>query len=161
MEQLQVVEMKIKGMPCDSCQAHVEHALRSVPGVATAKVPGWKSGRATVTAAPGVTAEQLTESVREAGYRADELSLQSESPKQPAGDWGRDVDYDLVVIGTGGGGMAAAIRAAELGRTVCIIESGVNIRIMYRSFISVIEKVGLVCQQGLQGSVVVDLKRFH
>ena len=31
---------------------------------------------------------------------------------------------DLLVIGTGGAGMAAAIRGAELGRTVTIVESG-------------------------------------
>ncbi|GIX48433.1 MAG: hypothetical protein KatS3mg131_2644 [Candidatus Tectimicrobiota bacterium] len=33
-------------------------------------------------------------------------------------------DYDLLVIGTGGGGMAAAIRGAELGARVAIVEAG-------------------------------------
>lgn len=36
------------------------------------------------------------------------------------------IDYDLIVIGTGGAGMGAAIKAAELGRTVCIVEAGVT-----------------------------------
>ena len=68
--EIQTVEMTIKGMTCDSCQAHVEHALQGVSGVKRVNVPGWKSAHATVTAAPGVTSEQLTESVRDAGYRA-------------------------------------------------------------------------------------------
>lgn len=125
MEQMQIVELRINGMTCDSCRTHVEHALQSVAGVETVEVPGWKSGRATITAAPEVTAEDLTRSVRDAGYRADELSRRSAAPKEPAKDGGRDVDYDLVVIGTGSGGMAAAIKAAEMDRKVCIIESGV------------------------------------
>jgi len=128
MEQLQIVEMEIKGMTCDSCQTHVEHALTGVSGVAAVEVPGWKSGHATVTASPGVTAEQLVRSVQDAGYRAEELSRRTAIPAEPAEpreDGGRGIDYDLLVIGTGSGGMAAAIRAAEMGRTVCIIESGV------------------------------------
>jgi mercuric reductase len=33
-------------------------------------------------------------------------------------------DYDLVVIGSGGGAMAAAIRAHDLGRSVLLVEQG-------------------------------------
>ncbi|MGO3321141.1 MAG: FAD-dependent oxidoreductase, partial [Microbacterium gubbeenense] len=33
-----------------------------------------------------------------------------------------DSTYDLVVLGGGSGGYAAALRAAELGRTVAIVE---------------------------------------
>ncbi|NOZ49519.1 MAG: mercury(II) reductase, partial [Chloroflexi bacterium] len=35
-----------------------------------------------------------------------------------------DTDYDLIVIGSGAGGMAAAIRAAEAGNQTAIIEAG-------------------------------------
>ena len=37
----------------------------------------------------------------------------------------QDLDFDLAVIGSGGGGMAAAIKAAEMGKRACIIEAGV------------------------------------
>ncbi len=37
---------------------------------------------------------------------------------------GPGLHFDLVVIGTGGGGTAAAIRAAELGRKVAVVEAG-------------------------------------
>lgn len=36
---------------------------------------------------------------------------------------GKAFDYDLVVIGSGGAGMAAAIRASELGRTAAVVEA--------------------------------------
>ena len=36
----------------------------------------------------------------------------------------RDVDYDLLIVGTGAAGMAAAIRASELGARTAIVEGG-------------------------------------
>ncbi|HEX7039961.1 MAG TPA: FAD-dependent oxidoreductase, partial [Trueperaceae bacterium] len=32
--------------------------------------------------------------------------------------------YDLLIVGSGGAGMAAAIRASELGATAAIVEGG-------------------------------------
>ena len=37
---------------------------------------------------------------------------------------GEGAGFDLLVIGTGAAGMAAAIRGAELGRRVAIVEAG-------------------------------------
>ena len=119
------LELKIQGMTCDSCAIHVEKALRGVDGVIRAEVLGWKSGRAKLIVATGVDSESLAETVKNAGYRGEELSRRQITPRQPAEDRGREVDFDLVVIGTGGGGMGAAISASELGRRVCIVEAEV------------------------------------
>jgi mercuric reductase len=117
-------------MTCDACASHVTAALEGVPGVVAAEVPNWKSGRAvvTVSADAGVTGNSLVEALRAAGYEA---SSKATSPSAvgasagPSSNWnsGRS-DYDLAVIGTGAGGMAAAIKAAEMGRSVCVIEKG-------------------------------------
>jgi copper chaperone CopZ len=40
------VELEVQGMTCDDCARHVERALRSVPGVLSARVPHWSSGKA-------------------------------------------------------------------------------------------------------------------
>ena len=120
----QQIELEVRGMTCDSCAVHVAKALRGVKGVAEAHVPGWASGRATVMADSGVGDEDITAAIKNAGYRAKVLTRREATPPKPPEGWGRGADYNLVVIGTGGAGMAAAIKAAEMGRRVCIIEEG-------------------------------------
>lgn len=120
----QQIDLDIRGMTCDACARHVMKALQGANGVLQAQVPGWTSGRATVTAAAEVEDEVLTQAVKAAGYRARVVARRSVTGPPPPSDWGRDADYDLIVIGTGGAGMAAAIKAAELGRRVCLIEAG-------------------------------------
>lgn len=119
----QQIKLEVRGMTCDSCALHVTKALQGVEGVSQVHVPGWASGRATLSAQPGVSDEQLANAIKNAGYRATVLSRRAITPPQPPEGWGQDADYDLVVIGTGGAGMAAAIKAAELGRRTCIIEA--------------------------------------
>ncbi len=111
-------------MTCDSCAVHVTNALQGIDGVSLARVPGWASGRAVALSGAGITDEQLAEAVKNAGYRATVLSRRDVAPQPPPAGWKQDADYDLVVIGTGGAGMSAVIKAAELGRRACIVEAG-------------------------------------
>ncbi len=119
------IDLEIQGMTCDSCALHVTRALKQVNGVVDVEVPGWQSGRAAVVVAAPIPDEMLAEAVERAGYRARVTArhpLVSAAP--PPEEAAANFDYDLIVIGTGGAGMAAAIRGAELGRRVCIIEAG-------------------------------------
>lgn len=120
----QQVELDVRGMTCDACAAHVTKALQGVEGVSQVNVPGWTSAQAVLLAQPGVTEAQLVRAVEQAGYRATLRPRSTEEP-EPSPFVSEDDEFDLAVIGTGGGGMAAAIKAAELGRRVCIIEAGV------------------------------------
>jgi copper chaperone CopZ len=43
------LELEIHGMTCESCATHVVQALKELKGVEEAHIPGWQSGRATVT----------------------------------------------------------------------------------------------------------------
>ncbi|RME71067.1 MAG: mercury(II) reductase [Chloroflexi bacterium] len=106
-------------MTCDGCARHVEDALRQVPGVEAVQVPGWQSGQAVLSADPDVDESALVQAVAQAGYRAVPAPSEPSAPVQKG-----EADFDLIVIGTGGGGMAAAIRAAELGFRAAIIEGG-------------------------------------
>jgi mercuric reductase len=116
------ITLNVRGMTCDSCAAHVEDALRHIEGVLYAEVPGWESGQATVRAETGVTAEALSAAVQEAGYAA------TVKTRQPAGgsvpEDGKGGDYNLMVIGGGSAGFAAAIEGAELGFNVALVEAG-------------------------------------
>ena len=66
----QHTSLRVEGMTCASCQVHVEHALRDVPGVSQASV-NLMTHSAEVTWDPHTaTLEQLLQSVSDAGYEA-------------------------------------------------------------------------------------------
>jgi len=115
-----LLRLRIKGMTCPSCRTHVLEALQNVPGTEQVAMGPWNEGWAEVsTTNPDLT--QYLAAVSTAGYEAI-----SDTPTRSVNPTGNDgpVDYDLIVIGTGGAGMAAAIRGAELGKRVLIIEKG-------------------------------------
>ncbi|MCL7454264.1 MAG: mercury(II) reductase [Anaerolineae bacterium] len=122
----QRMELEVRGMTCDACALHVTRALQGVEGVLQVNVPGWTSGQAFLSAQPDVDEAQLVNAVEQAGYRASLRTPAAAARTEPLAETAeRDADFDLIVIGTGGGGMAAAIKAAELGRRAAIIEAGV------------------------------------
>lgn len=121
------LDMQFEGMTCLECAQNLERALRSVPGVQSARV-SYPSKSGTVEASDDVSRYELLRVVEATGYRA-EIAGDGESPtvardssvrEQTGGGGG--FDYDLLVIGTGGAGTAAAIRASELGASVAIVE---------------------------------------
>lgn len=116
------IELEVHGMTCDSCATHVTNALNSVAGVLSVSVPDWAAGKATVTATEEVNVAGLLSAVKAAGYSA--ISRSSTDRVKKIGANAHNADYDLIVIGTGGGGMAAALKAAELDRSVLIVEAG-------------------------------------
>ena len=118
MNDTQDLELEITGMTCDGCASHVRSALKGVEGVTRVEVPDWSRGKATVQSPESVSVETLVQAVQNEGYGADLRSQHEIGPQSgPA-------NFDLIVIGTGGAGMGAAIRAAELGHSVGIIEAG-------------------------------------
>jgi Cu+-exporting ATPase len=67
-EKLSEMNLPVSGMTCASCAAHIEGALKEVPGVAQANV-NLATERASVHFKNGgVTADRLVQAVREAGY---------------------------------------------------------------------------------------------
>jgi len=122
MANLEQVELSVQGMTCDSCALRVEKALEGVPGVRDARVPQWESDRAEVTAENNVSSDDLAAAVRNVGYSAHV------ERRQPFGHSAKGTggagEYDLMIIGGGSAGFAAAIKGAELGRRVALVEAG-------------------------------------
>ena len=76
-KELKKVTLPVEGMTCASCVAHVEEALKEVPGVALAEV-NLATEKATVEFDPKqATASDLAEAVNDAGYTAvvDKVTL--------------------------------------------------------------------------------------
>lgn len=121
----QQIKLRIGGMTCVHCAEHVTHALETVAGVKRVDLPGWRATRATVVADAGVSADMLTKAVQSAGYSAiveEQIPLQPESaePMNSTATY----DFDLLVIGGGSGGFAAAIAASDLDKRVGMINFG-------------------------------------
>lgn len=114
------ISLAVEGMTCEACAHHVQQALERVAGVVSAEVPGWRSARARVVVNPEVPDTELLQAVAGAGYRAQVMERRplEEAPAQGA------EGLDLVVVGGGSAGFAAAIRAAELGARVVLVEKG-------------------------------------
>lgn len=133
--------MKITGMTCLQCAQNLERALRSLPGVKDAEV-SYSTKRATVTGSDQTDKRSLLGAVERSGYRAEIVSGRGATAESlgraPAGSPQETVrrsdaarppvsgehgyDYDLLIVGSGGAGMAAAIRASELGAKVAVVE---------------------------------------
>ena len=65
--------MKIEGMMCQHCVAHVTKALQGVEGVTVVDV-NLKKKTATVELSTEVTNETLTAAITEAGYEVKKIS---------------------------------------------------------------------------------------
>ncbi len=116
------ITLNITGMTCDACATHLSSALLQIPGVMHVTIPHWQAARAHVTTDSTVSVDALIQAVANAGCHAT-LHQPPLADPSPAQD-NHATHCDLLVIGTGGAGMAAAIRGAELGYRVCIVEAG-------------------------------------
>jgi mercuric reductase len=117
-------------MYCATCPDHVERALRAVPGVENVRIPGWESRAAEVVVAAEVEDQDLLAAVRDAGYPGRVKFSQTidsepitDTPPEVSADGGSD--FDLIVVGGGAAGFAAAIKGVELGAKVAMIEASI------------------------------------
>lgn len=113
---MNTVRLQITGMTCDHCARTVEEALGSLPNV-KARV-SYKDALAEVEAPSDIAAERLLKAVQAKGYGAS--VLQGDNFLATAKG---DSSLNVVIIGSGSAAFAAAIRAAEEGAQVTIIEA--------------------------------------
>lgn len=110
-------ELEIKGMTCDACERHVRDALER--SGATKVEVDWRRGRGQM-AAGGPAIEELNGALDGTPYRVERVSVRAGEEADDPERGGRD--YELAVIGSGGGAFAAAIRASDLGARVVLVE---------------------------------------
>jgi mercuric reductase len=112
------VELHITGMTCDACGRHVAQALQAV-GAADVSV-NWKLGRASVNT-NGVSNTDLAHALDGTKYRVQRI----EEPQARERDEAADYEYDLAIVGSGGGAFAAAIAASRRELRVVMVERSV------------------------------------
>ena len=128
--------LDITGMTCDACAGDVRKALLAVPGVQAAEV-SYPQRTARVSAATTFDLGLLATAMQAAGYGmtpqggapvAAGAEKTARSPRSP--DSGSRARADgsplrIAVVGSGGAAMAAALKTAEQGAAVTLIERGV------------------------------------
>jgi mercuric reductase len=146
------LDLEVSGMTCVECSQRVTKALQRIDGVRSASVD-YRAGRASVELEKPVPVDALLAAVERAGYHAEPagsangtalnghatangnaeartrtLPSVRELPTggAPAGGSGASgpADFDVLIIGTGGAGVAAAIQAVGMGAKVAIVEGG-------------------------------------
>lgn len=121
MADQQNIVLQIEGMTCDGCAAHVRKALSGVARVSEVQLPDWRAAKVELLAEGGVADTALVKAVEDAGYRAIVRERRAVDQGRKVPSTRRD-DYDLAIVGGGSAAFAAAIKAAELGARVAIIE---------------------------------------
>lgn len=111
--------LQINGMTCPDCARHVQNVLETVEGVRAADVR-FPAGQARVDLQDNVSPKKLIEAVEKSGYGATVSSSATISDK------GNNATKQphVAIIGSGSGAMAAAIKAAERGARITLIERG-------------------------------------
>ncbi|MCA9674332.1 MAG: FAD-dependent oxidoreductase, partial [Myxococcales bacterium] len=112
--------LRIEGMTCDHCATTVDAALTGVPGVHAATTR-YADGEVRILTVGDVDGAALAAAVARRGYRV--VGQAARPVDDDAATAWRGVD--LAVVGSGAAGFAAAIRAAERGARVAIVEAGV------------------------------------
>ncbi len=137
---MNVETLRISGMTCDRCAKSIEEALNGVAGVVKADV-SYEQGTAQVEINGNVDSSTLIDAIKAKGFGADVLDREGLTvakkiserrrmaivdtptlPRKPR--WRSPGGLHIAIIGSGGAAFAAAIRAAEEGATVTLIEAG-------------------------------------
>lgn len=110
------LELRITGMTCEHCATTIEGALNILPGV-EARV-SYADALARVKAGDGLPVERLLDAVRAKGYGAEIVDRGSAGTRGSSGG-----GLHIAIVGSGSAAFAAAIRAAEEGARVTLVES--------------------------------------
>ena len=109
------ITLDITGMTCDHCEVSVQQALLAVTGVSSAKA-SCSAGSVAIEAEKNVSTSSMLAAIRARGYAA-ELAGTKETQSVSG--------LTIAIIGTGSAAFAAAIRSAEEGASVTVIEAGI------------------------------------
>ncbi|WP_249011881.1 mercury(II) reductase [Conexibacter sp. DBS9H8] len=116
------IALVIEGMTCADCARHVRHGLEEAG--AQSVVVDWRAGTGTI-AADGPSLEAMNRALADTRYRVRSAVERGGQTAVPDGGDipDADYDYDLIVLGSGGGAFAGAIRARDLGKSVLMVEA--------------------------------------
>ncbi|BFN28258.1 mercuric reductase [Pseudomonas sp. SCT] len=122
-----MIQLNVEYMTRGSCAEHIKQALQKVAGVRSVSL-SYPQGVAAIATNGHVGLELLIAVVAALGYRAQVVGNSAgpfvQAPSRQTMRAGRAQPVHVAVIGSGGAAMAAALKAAENGANVTLIERG-------------------------------------
>lgn len=110
-------------MTCDHCERTVADALRSVSGVQEVLEVSHAGAFARVAVGPEVNLARIEDAVAKVGYRA-RVARDRRTSDAPVVISRGESEFDIAIVGGGSAGFAAAIKSADLGARVVMVEAG-------------------------------------
>ncbi len=125
------INIEVNGMTCEHCVARVNKFAGSVPGVQNINTV-LKENKSYIVANDDVNIEMIISSIFDAGYKPGKYEVLKIDETSLAGIPGADkknaaggYDYDFIIIGGGSAAFSSAIKFADEGKKVCVIENWV------------------------------------
>lgn len=127
------IKIGVTGMTCEHCVVSVNKAINKVKGVIEVNT-SFSKGESTILAFDDIRVEDIRKNIDNAGYvpltheTADVSETEIRKTAKVEGSQavsGHNYDYDLIVIGGGSAAFSSAIKFADEGKKVCVIEKWV------------------------------------
>ena len=127
------IKINVEGMTCEHCVTSLNKAVNKVRGVIKVDTSLAKK-ESLILAADDIKVEDIKKSIENVGYKplSHEAVNVSEAELEASGtetgnsaEKNHNYDYDLIVIGGGSAAFSAAIKFADEGKKVCVIENWV------------------------------------
>ena len=125
------IKINVEGMTCEHCVTSLNKAVNKVKGVVKVDTSLAKK-ESLILAADDIKVEDITKSIENAGYKplSHETVNVSESELEKSGtetgnteEKKHNYQYDLIVVGGGSAAFSAAIKFADEGKKVCVVEN--------------------------------------
>ncbi|MCO6440862.1 MAG: mercury(II) reductase [Nitrococcus mobilis] len=120
---MRTYRLAVTGMTCEDCALKIQTALNELSGVQASV--SFEENLAFIEAPEAVAGDELAQRIRTEGCdaRLDARLVETDDRVPTKYEGGADARH-IAIIGSGGGAFAAAIRAAEAGARVTMIEAG-------------------------------------
>lgn len=119
----QEVTLQISGMTCDHCATGIEKRFEDKKGILS-KAVSYKEGKGSFTFNPErINQSEIIETINRGGNYKVQKEIGEDGNLERAGKG----EYDLIIIGGGSAAFSASTTAAELGLSVLMVNSGLDI----------------------------------
>lgn len=116
---MKIIELKIKGMTCDSCATTIERQFKDKAGILEKKVSYSKRNGIFAYDESKISKEEIIRTINATEHYqvVNEIKTKDETPAK---------HFDLIIVGGGSAAFSAAIKAESLSLSTLMVNSGLD-----------------------------------